>query len=65
MPLEPEREDFKPSEPYTQCLRRILEDYLDGSQVLREILQNSDDAQGKKNNKIKNNFLIFATKSFF
>ena len=45
MPQEPKGEDFKPGEPYTQRLRRILEDYPDGSQVLREILQNSDDAK--------------------
>ncbi|GBC07902.1 hypothetical protein RclHR1_07770002 [Rhizophagus clarus] len=38
-------EDFKPKEPYTHRLRKILEEYPDGSQVIREILQNSDDAQ--------------------
>src|SRR5271170_4647802 len=37
--------DFKPREPHTNRLRKILEEYPDGSQVLREILQNSDDAQ--------------------
>src|SRR3954463_12589433 len=36
---------FKPREPYTHRLRKILEEYPDGSQVLREILQNSDDAK--------------------
>ncbi|CAG8609947.1 5338_t:CDS:2, partial [Funneliformis caledonium] len=36
---------FKPREPYTQRLRKILEEYPDGSQILREILQNSDDAK--------------------
>ena len=36
---------FKPSEPYTHRLRKILEEYPDGSQVLREILQNSDDSK--------------------
>src|SRR6266498_3715079 len=41
----PEGDDFKPHEPYTLRLRRILEEYPDGSQVLREILQNSDDAK--------------------
>src|ERR1044072_5480296 len=43
--MEPEGDDFKPSEPYTHRLRRILEEYPIGSQVLREILQNSDDAK--------------------
>ena len=37
--------EFKPREPYTHRLRKILEEYPDGSQVLREILQNSDDAK--------------------
>src|SRR5436305_15260847 len=37
--------EFRPREPYTLRLRRILEEYPDGSQVLREILQNSDDAK--------------------
>src|SRR5438128_7829281 len=41
----PEGDDFKPHEPYTHRLRRILEEYPDGSQVLREIIQNSDDAK--------------------
>ncbi len=36
---------FKPKEPYTLRLHKILEEYPDGSQVLREILQNSDDAK--------------------
>ncbi|CAG8441739.1 3777_t:CDS:2, partial [Funneliformis mosseae] len=37
--------DFSPYEPYTHRLRKILEEeYPDGSQVIREILQNSDDA---------------------
>ncbi|CAI2164944.1 17359_t:CDS:2 [Funneliformis geosporum] len=36
---------FKPYQPYTHRLRKILEEYPDGSQVLREILQNSDDAE--------------------
>jgi hypothetical protein len=36
---------FKPQEPFTHRLRKILEEYPDGSQVLREILQNSDDAK--------------------
>ncbi|CAB5344104.1 unnamed protein product [Rhizophagus irregularis] len=43
--MEPEGADFRPSEPYTRRLRRIFEEYPDGSQVLREILQNSDDAK--------------------
>ncbi|RIA79343.1 hypothetical protein C1645_717754, partial [Glomus cerebriforme] len=37
--------EFRPREPYTHRLRRILEEYPDGSQILREILQNSDDAK--------------------
>src|ERR1044072_2551862 len=37
--------EFKPKEPYTHRIRKILEEYPDGSQVLREILQNSDDAR--------------------
>ncbi|CAG8637814.1 1532_t:CDS:2, partial [Funneliformis mosseae] len=37
--------EFRPREPYTHRLRKILEEYPDGSQVLREILQNSDDAK--------------------
>ena len=37
--------EFKPREPYTHRIRKILEEYPDGSQVLREILQNSDDAR--------------------
>ncbi|GBB90419.1 hypothetical protein RclHR1_17380001 [Rhizophagus clarus] len=36
---------LKPREPYTHRLRKILEEYPDGSQILREILQNSDDAK--------------------
>src|SRR3954466_440167 len=39
------RREFKPREPYTRRLYNILEEYPDGSQVLREILQNSDDAK--------------------
>src|ERR1043166_7930522 len=45
MSMESEGEGFDPSEPYTLRLRKILEEYPDGSQVLREILQNSDDAK--------------------
>src|SRR6266487_1333681 len=37
--------EFKPKEPYTHRIRKILEEYPDGSQILREILQNSDDAK--------------------
>jgi hypothetical protein len=36
---------FKPKEPYTHRLSKILEDYPDGLQILREIIQNSDDSQ--------------------
>ena len=43
--MSPKGERFKPTEPYTHRLRKILEEYPDGSQVLREILQNSDDAK--------------------
>ncbi|CAG8632371.1 13141_t:CDS:2 [Funneliformis mosseae] len=38
------RREFRPKEPYTHRLSKILEEYPDGSQILREILQNSDDA---------------------
>lgn len=38
-------ETFKPGEPYTHRLSKILEEYPDGSQIIREILQNSDDAK--------------------
>jgi hypothetical protein len=41
-------EDFKPKEPYTSRLRKILEEYPDGSQIIREILQNSDDAKSSE-----------------
>ena len=43
--MPPKGKKFKPTEPYTHRLRKILEEYPDGSQVLREILQNSDDAK--------------------
>ncbi|CAG8452125.1 2916_t:CDS:2 [Funneliformis mosseae] len=36
---------FKPSERYTNRLNKILVEYPDGPQVLREILQNSDDSK--------------------
>src|ERR1044072_8877030 len=45
MPRKLKGKSFKPNEPYTHRLRKILEEYPDGSQVLREILQNSDDAK--------------------
>ncbi|CAG8528665.1 22758_t:CDS:10 [Dentiscutata erythropus] len=38
---------FKPGEPYTHRLNKILEEYPDGSQILREILQNSDDSKSR------------------
>ncbi|CAG8600545.1 2770_t:CDS:2, partial [Scutellospora calospora] len=38
---------FKPGEPYTHRLNRILDEYPDGSQILREILQNSDDSKSR------------------
>src|SRR3954452_586865 len=45
-PSTPKRgKEFRPREPYTHRLRKILEEYPDGSQILREILQNSDDAK--------------------
>ncbi|GBC02577.1 hypothetical protein RclHR1_00470007 [Rhizophagus clarus] len=44
-PRRAKGKEFKPREPYTHRLRKILEEYPDGSQVLREILQNSDDAK--------------------
>ncbi|CAG8487444.1 18192_t:CDS:10 [Cetraspora pellucida] len=40
-----EEKELRPREPYTNCLKRILNAYPESSQVLREILQNSDDAQ--------------------
>jgi hypothetical protein len=43
----PRGEVFKPQEPYTHRLSKLLEEYPDGTQVLREILQNSDDAKSK------------------
>ncbi|CAG8501074.1 10025_t:CDS:10 [Diversispora eburnea] len=39
---------FKPGEPYTHRLSKILDEYPDGSQILREILQNSDDAKSRQ-----------------
>ena len=44
-PRRAKGKEFKPREPYTHRLRKILEEYPDGSQLLREILQNSDDAK--------------------
>ncbi|RIB28813.1 hypothetical protein C2G38_1361950 [Gigaspora rosea] len=38
---------FKPGEPYTHRLNKILDEYPDGSQILREILQNSDDSKSR------------------
>ncbi|CAB4392542.1 unnamed protein product [Rhizophagus irregularis] len=43
----PRGEEFRPREPYTHRLKKLLEEYPDGTQVLREILQNSDDARSK------------------
>ncbi|CAG8500276.1 16559_t:CDS:10, partial [Racocetra persica] len=40
-------EIFKPGESYTNRLSKILEEYPDGSQILREIIQNSDDAKSR------------------
>ncbi|CAG8483723.1 30652_t:CDS:10 [Gigaspora margarita] len=39
---------FKPGEPYTHRLNKILDEYPDGSQILREILQNSDDSKSHR-----------------
>ncbi|CAG8502476.1 16930_t:CDS:2, partial [Cetraspora pellucida] len=36
---------FHPDERYTTRIKNILTEYPDGSQILREILQNSDDAK--------------------
>src|SRR5438874_1633670 len=44
-PEGPDGEIYNPDEPYTRRLRGILDEYTDGSQILREILQNSDDAK--------------------
>ncbi|CAG8439337.1 13231_t:CDS:2, partial [Acaulospora colombiana] len=41
-------EIFRPNQEYAHRLRKILEEYPDGSQILREILQNSDDAKSRK-----------------
>ncbi|CAG8463447.1 20676_t:CDS:2 [Gigaspora margarita] len=38
-------ESFHPDENYTTRIKNILTEYPDGSQILREILQNSDDAK--------------------
>ncbi|GBB96452.1 hypothetical protein RclHR1_02760005 [Rhizophagus clarus] len=38
-------ENYSQEEPITRRLHGILKDYPDGSQILREILQNSDDAK--------------------
>ncbi|PKY24337.1 hypothetical protein RhiirB3_508254, partial [Rhizophagus irregularis] len=38
-------ENYSQDEPITRRLHGILKDYPDGSQILREILQNSDDAK--------------------
>ncbi|CAG8458307.1 12515_t:CDS:2 [Dentiscutata heterogama] len=38
-------EKFHPEEKYTTRIKNILTEYPDGSQILREILQNSDDAK--------------------
>ncbi|CAG8449298.1 15689_t:CDS:2 [Dentiscutata heterogama] len=38
-------ENFHPDEKYTTRIKNILTEYPDGSQILREILQNSDDAK--------------------
>src|SRR5437660_10949451 len=43
-PFIPIVESYNPEQPYTARLKKILEEYPDGTQVLREILQNSDDA---------------------
>ncbi|KAF0539436.1 Sacsin [Gigaspora margarita] len=40
-------EIFKPGESYTNRLSKILDEYPDGSQILREIIQNSDDAKSR------------------
>ncbi|RUS27865.1 hypothetical protein BC938DRAFT_482626 [Jimgerdemannia flammicorona] len=37
-------ESFQQREPITVRIKGILTEYPDGSQILREILQNSDDA---------------------
>ncbi|KAF0529726.1 Sacsin [Gigaspora margarita] len=38
-------ESFHPDESYTTRIKNILTEYPDGSQILKEILQNSDDAK--------------------
>ncbi|KAF0558050.1 Sacsin [Gigaspora margarita] len=39
---------FNPDEEYTTRIKNILTEYPDGSQILKEILQNSDDAQSSE-----------------
>ncbi|CAG8460344.1 12688_t:CDS:2 [Dentiscutata erythropus] len=39
---------FHPEEEYTTRIKNILTEYPDGSQILREILQNSDDAKSSE-----------------
>ncbi|CAG8562607.1 25056_t:CDS:10 [Gigaspora margarita] len=51
---------FRPGEPYTRRLNKILEEYPDGSQILREILQNSDDCPAL----LSKNDVIFKERDF-
>ncbi|CAG8578635.1 2163_t:CDS:2 [Gigaspora margarita] len=41
-------EPFHPDEEYTTRIKNILTEYPDGTQILKEILQNSDDAQSSE-----------------
>ncbi|KAF0500627.1 Sacsin [Gigaspora margarita] len=41
-------EPFHPDKEYTTRIKNILTEYPDGSQILKEILQNSDDAQSSE-----------------
>ena len=43
--IKPER--FEQGEPFTVRLRGILEDYPPGIGILKEVLQNADDAKAR------------------
>ncbi|RIB26446.1 hypothetical protein C2G38_2267605 [Gigaspora rosea] len=46
--MDEEFEDFNPGEEYAIRIKNILTEYPEGSQILREILQNTDDAQSSE-----------------
>ncbi|CAG8529040.1 24018_t:CDS:10 [Dentiscutata erythropus] len=53
---------LKPKEQYTHRLKNILEEYPDGFQILREILQNSDDS--KRPALLSKNDTVFKERDF-